>query len=164
MSTGPLDVYLNDHLAGATMGADLARHLASQGEGTPLGDRMTALADEIEADRQTLADLMERRGTTVNPVKQGVTWLAEKAGRLKFSGAGSGDGAVGTFMALEALSLGVEGKRSLWQALLAVRDREPGPAGLDLPGLIRRAEDQRAAIEAERLERAPSALAEGPAT
>src|SRR5215207_11366798 len=52
-----LDVYLNDHLAGSTMGLDLARRLASQGEGTPVGKVMGAIASEIERDRETLERL-----------------------------------------------------------------------------------------------------------
>lgn len=53
MAEKPLDVYLNDHLAGATFGTDLARQLATQGEGTPLGSPMDRLAREIDQDGAT---------------------------------------------------------------------------------------------------------------
>ena len=111
MADKPMDVYLNDHLAGAMLGSDLAEQIQKENEGTPLGDLMATLAAQIEEDRETLIDLMERMGTSKNPVKQATTWLAEKASRPKFSGMTSGEPEVGTFMALESLTLGVEGKR-----------------------------------------------------
>ena len=81
-----MDVYLNDHLAGAMLGSDLAEQLQKENEGTPLGELMATLAPRIEEDRQTLIDLMERMGTSKNPVKQATTWLAEKTSRAKFGG------------------------------------------------------------------------------
>jgi hypothetical protein len=155
-----LGTYLNDHLAGATMGRDLARQLASQTEGTPLGERMSSIAAAVEADREALEGLMERLGIAVNPLKQGVTWITEKIARLKFSGTTTGDRRLGTFLALETLSLGVEGKLALWQALAAIGDDEPALGPMDLQGLIRRAETQRVALERERLALAPEALSD----
>jgi hypothetical protein len=104
-----LDTYLNDHLAGAMFGSDLAEQLRERSEGSPLGEALQSLAPQIEEDRQTLIDLMERLGTTRNPVKEATTWLAEKASRAKFGGVRASETGLGTFMALESLSLGVEG-------------------------------------------------------
>ena len=78
--------------------------------------------------------------------------------RLKLTGATSGDRELGTFLALETLSLGVEGKLALWQALAAIGEAEPGLEGMNLQDLIRRAEIQRVALERERLALAPEAL------
>ena len=33
-----LSIYLNDHLAGATIGVELARRIRARNRGTPLGD------------------------------------------------------------------------------------------------------------------------------
>lgn len=100
MADGALDVYLNDHMAGAVMGCDLAEQIRDRNEGTGLGEVMASLATEIDRDRESLAELMERLGTRGNPVKKGVGWLAEKASRVKLSGASSGDPELGTFLAL----------------------------------------------------------------
>jgi len=151
MATKALDVYLNDHLGGATLGSDLAEQIREQSEGSPLGDQMAGLAREIEADRQTLAELMEQLGTPRNPVKQAIGWLAEKVGRAKFAGATSGEPDYGLFMALETLMLGVEGKLSLWKALKEIADEHAPLAATDLKGLIARAESQRDALERERI-------------
>ena len=101
---------------------------------------------------------MQRMGTSKNPVKQVTTWLAEKASRAKFTGVTSGEDELGTFMALEALTLGVEGKASLWRALIAVADRYPALGTVDLTGLLERAETQHATLEDERVAAATLAL------
>ena len=158
MADKPMDVYLNDHLAGAMLGSDLAEQLQKENEGTPLGDLMARLAAQIEEDRETLIDLMERMGTSKNPVKQATTWLAEKASRPKFSGMTSGEPEVGTFMALESLTLGVEGKASLWKALKAVADRYEPLQSTNLDELSARAQTQHDALEGERIAAAKRAL------
>jgi len=151
MADKAMDVYLNDHLAGAVLGSALAKQLREKNEGTPLGNVMSSLAAQIEEDRKTLLDLMDRMGTSKNPVKQATAWLAEKATRLKSSGLTSGDPEVGTFMALENLALGVEGKVSLWKVLKEVADQYGPLESTNLDALVERAEAQRNALERERI-------------
>ncbi len=79
MAHKALDVYLNDHFGGATMGANLAEQIADHAEGTPLAAVMDRLHAEIEEDRDTLRDLMQRLDVDRNPVKQATGWLAETA-------------------------------------------------------------------------------------
>jgi hypothetical protein len=159
MADNAMDVYLNDHLAGAMLGSALAEQLREKNEGTPLGNVMSSLASQIEEDRETLMDLMDRMGTSKNPVKQATTWLAEKATRPKFSGLTSGDPEVGTFMALENLALGVEGKVSLWKVLKEVADQYGPLKSMNLDELIGKAEAQRDALESERIAAGRLALA-----
>lgn len=158
MAGKALDVYLNDHLAGATLGTDLARQIEEQNAGTPLGDAMATVAQEVEEDRQTLLDLMERADTSKNPVKQATGWMAEKASRAKFSGLTSGEPELGTFMALESMSLGIEGKLSLWIALKEAAAEHAALASVDLDELIERARSQRSTVERERIAAARQAL------
>jgi hypothetical protein len=146
MADKALNVYLNDHLAGARFGSDLARRLVQRMGGTA----MHAVADEIEEDRATLQQLLDRLGTSRNPVKQATTWMAEKVSHLKLSGLTAGNKEHGLFMALETLSLGIEGKASLWVALAGVRDRYPALREFDLKALHERAEAQRRLVETER--------------
>src|SRR6187200_1371859 len=98
MADRPLDLYLNDHMGGATLGAELAEQIVKRNEGTPIGDLIKPIAIEIEEDRQLLDGLMERLEVGRNPVKQAGGWLAEKWSRVKFSGAGSGEADHGNFM------------------------------------------------------------------
>jgi len=151
MAHKAMDVYLNDHLGGATMGCELAEQIGDQAQGTPLAGVMATLHAQIEDDRDTLVELMEGMGVTRNPVKQATGWLAEKASRVKFSGLSSGEPEHGLFMALESMAMGVQGKASLWRALREVRADHPPLAGLDLDGLLTRADQQYATLERERL-------------
>ena len=157
----PMDVYLNDHLGGAMLGTDLAKQLRDQNEGTPLGEVMTRIAAEIEEDRETLLELMDALDVSRNPVKQVTGWVAEKASRVKFSGASSGEPDHGTFMALESLRLGVAGKKCLWIALREVRERLPGARNTDLDRLIERASGAGVRARARAARAAATALARG---
>ncbi|MEA2146883.1 MAG: hypothetical protein QOG59_2470 [Solirubrobacteraceae bacterium] len=159
MADRALDVYLTDHLAGATLGADLAKQLIEHGEGTPLAETMRPLAAEIEEDREALKSLMDALGTSPNPVKVATGWIAEKASRIKFSGLTAGEPELGTYLALETMSLGVAGKISLWEALQTVAASDPALTALDFDALIARGRSQRVTLERERLAAAPGALA-----
>ena len=158
MADKPMDVYLNDHLGGSMLGSNLAEQIRDRAEGTPLGQVMRGVAAEIEADRETLVDLMERLDVSRNPVKQATGWMAEKASRVKFSGAIPREPDYGLFMALETLRLGVAGKKCLWLTLKDVRDQYSELAGVDLDRLIERASSQESALEEKRMKAGARAL------
>jgi hypothetical protein len=155
-----LRTYLNDHLAGSTLGVDHARQLEEMLEGLPEAQAMADVASEIEADRDVLIALMGRLGAGKNPVKAATAWVAEKAGRIKFSGASSQNRDLGIFLALETMSLGVEGKRDLWVALTTIAADVPALGTVDLDDLIARAGSQRARLETMRETYARRALLE----
>jgi hypothetical protein len=159
MANKPMDVYLNDHLAGAMLGSNLADQIRSHNRGTPLGELMGSLAPQIEEDRQALIGLMQRMGTSKNAVKQSGAWITERVSRVKFWGLTSGEPELGTFMAVESLALGVLGKLSLWRALAQVADQHPAIASVDLDALIFRARTQYDLLESERLAAGRRALA-----
>jgi hypothetical protein len=68
MADKAMDVYLNDHVAGAMLGSDLAEQIRSQNQSTSLGEVMGLLAPQIEEDRQTLIALMKSTDSSKNPV------------------------------------------------------------------------------------------------
>ena len=151
MTDKGIDIYLNDHLAGAMLGSDLAEQIHRHNENTALAEVMQSLAPQIEEDRQTLIELMKRMDISRSPLKQFGAWVTEKASRAKFGGLTSGEPELGTFLALESLALGVLGKLSLWRALAEVADQHPEIASVDLGELIRRAQVQYEMLEAERV-------------
>ncbi|MGH9280916.1 MAG: hypothetical protein ACRD12_22855 [Acidimicrobiales bacterium] len=146
-----LATYLNDHLAGSVAGRDLARKLANHHAGTTIGPQLSELAADIETDQITLADLMDRLGVPKDVFKQAGSWTVEKLGRLRFVPQLTGSPALSLFMELEMLSMGVHGKRSLWQALREVATVHPALADVDLDTLVKRAEDQLDRLERLRL-------------
>jgi hypothetical protein len=151
-----LGTYLNDHLAGATVGVELARRARDQNEGTPLGRFLADLAAEIEEDRETLERVMERLDVGRDRLKQAFGWAGEKVGRLKPNNRLFGYSPLSRVIELEALSLGIEGKRGLWQALRATN--EPRLAEFDFDALIERAAAQRSSLEEQRLAAAQTAF------
>ena len=144
-----LSTYLNDHLAGATVGTQLARRSAGNNEGSDLGTALRRLAGEIDADRETLMAIMERLGVNKDRLKIGAGWLGEKAGRLKPNNSLFSYSPLSRLIELEGLALGVEGKRGLWQVLAEID--EPRLAEFDFDELLARASSQRDQLEEHRL-------------
>jgi hypothetical protein len=144
-----LDIYLNDHLAGATGACELIARFQSENQGTPLGEILAELATEIEEDRQTLEDLMARLGASKNAMKQAATLVMEKLSRFKLGT--SSDEGVSRLLTLETLYLGVEGKACLWRSLRIVAPSYDALADTDFDMLIKRAESQKARLEQERI-------------
>jgi hypothetical protein len=136
-----LATYLNDHLAGATVGAELARRSAGSNKGSRYGAALKELAAEIAEDRETLTRLMANVGVGRDRVKVIAAWSAEKVGRLKPNGHLRSYSPLSRLEEVEILSLGVEGKLSMWRAL---RDAHgPTFGGADLEHLIERGTSQR---------------------
>ncbi|MBV9999342.1 MAG: hypothetical protein JO015_09545 [Verrucomicrobia bacterium] len=146
--------YLKDHLAASTGALELLEHLISTHAGTPLEPVFRKLREEIVEDRQALEGIIRRFGSPESPIRNTGVWLGEKLARIKLLLEGAGGGAMGRFEALEALSLGIEGKRTLWNALAAVAPGVPPLQGVDLDLLKRRAQQQRERVEDLRLETA----------
>jgi hypothetical protein len=166
MADEHLGTYLNDHLAGATAALELLDRLAESYEGSELGRFVAGLRADIEADREELADLVWRLDLGTRRTRQAAAWLAGKAADWKLRLDDRGGGAFRVFEALEALSLGIEGKRLLWRALAALAalaEAEPDLQGLDYGRLIARAEEQRSRVEEARLNAAAAALIGTPA-
>ena len=137
-----LEIYLQDHYAGSTGGLELAKRSAKENEGTEFGGPLTRIAGEIREDRDALKRMMDRLDVNAAPVKAGLAWAAEKAGRVKPNGQLRGYSPLGRLVEVEALITGVTGKLSLWRALQQVA---PGESRLDLhelEDLERRANDQ----------------------
>jgi hypothetical protein len=161
MSDKLLSIYLSDHLAGATAGVALAKRAAKHSEGTPAGRRLAQVAHEIEVDREALEHLMSELDIRSSPVKNATSWLAERLSRLKPNGRGHGDTELQRMHELEALSLGIAGKLSLWEALGAAPEAAAA-ARVDLDDLAGRARSQRERVEIERIALARAALSLSP--
>jgi hypothetical protein len=156
--TEPLDVYLNDHLAGSAAAVELVERIRENNEGTALAAHMEGLLGEIEADRDTLGVVMERLGVTRSTPKQAAGKVLEALSRLRLNEHITGTEEVTLLMELETLSLGIEGKLSLWRSLTEVTGSRPELAAFDLAALAARAVSQRAGVERFRLEAAAAAL------
>jgi hypothetical protein len=141
-TTDQLAIYMRDHRAGATGGGNLARRAAEENEGTPFGQFLAGLADEIEEDTGILEQIMSRFEVTPDLLKNAGANVGEKLGRLKPNGQLTGYSPLSRVLEIEGLRAGVQGKLSLWQSL---REVAPGYKQLDeaeLDALIVRAKGQ----------------------
>src|SRR3954451_16480973 len=137
-----LGIYLNDHLAGATVGVELAKRTAGANQGTEFGGPLQQLAAEIAEDRAALRRVMDRLDVRADRVKTTLAWGAEKAGRLKLNGQLRGYSPLSRVVEVEGLITGVTGKLSLWRALQVTAPSEPRLDATDLASLEQRAEEQ----------------------
>jgi hypothetical protein len=151
---GLLAIYLNDHLAGATGGVELARRMAVWYPVPGPQATLEGLAADIAQDRQALLDLMAVLGMPVRRYKVGVAWAAEKVARLKLNGSLLSRSPLSNLEELEMLRLGVEGKAAGWRTLreLAKADDRLRPGTLD--ELISRAREQASLLEELRIQAA----------
>jgi hypothetical protein len=155
-----LPIYLNDHLAGATAGAELARRVAGSNQGNEdYRLALSRLAREIEEDREALRAIMRHLGAGTDRAKQLLAWITEKAGRLKLNGHLLSYSPLSRLEELEMLALGVTGKRALWLSLLALASDDARLSTQQLQTLIGRAQEQLDTIESCRQRAVLDALA-----
>lgn len=152
-----LATYLNDHLAGATAGAALARRLRDSNEGDPeFGPALAEVCAEIEADRETLRTVMGRLGVGQSRIKPAAALLGERLGRLKLNGRLRSYSPLSRLAELELLQIGVLGKSRLWRALEHTHAGDL--VGFELGALAERATGQLRRLEELHLKAAARAL------
>jgi hypothetical protein len=150
-----LDIYLNDHLAGSVAALELLDHLIQTSDDSTLREFLKTLHDEIAADQTELANLLRQLGHEESTMRKAGAWLLEKMSRAKLQ-VGADDHDLSLFQALEGLSLGITGKRSLWRSLAVSAAANPALRALDYTRLEQRAIEQYEQVEARCLELAPS--------
>jgi hypothetical protein len=153
-----LATYLNDHLAGSVVALELLDHLEATQSDSGLIAFFRQLRADIAADRDELERLMESLHISQSRTRRASAWMAEKMTELKLRFDDPQAGALFLFESLEALSLGIEGKRSLWTALIAAAEKSPPLQIIDYERLKQRAEEQRARVEKVRINTATEAL------
>ena len=151
-----LEIYLNDHLAGAVAALELIDHRREEHKDEPLGKFFESLKTDIEADKETLREIMQSLGIEESSVRQTGAWAAEKVARARLKIAGDEPGLV---LALEGLIMGILGKGMLWRSLAAAK--LPNTSKWDFEHLQLRAEDQMERAETKRIEAAQRAFVSG---
>jgi hypothetical protein len=153
-----LTKYLNDHLAGSVGALELLDRLIDTYRARPLEKFFEGLRDDVRYDQEQLQELMQKLGAEESTVRKAGAWVVEKLSRAKIELSEEAEGEVGLLLALEALVLGITGKRSLWRALQSASRTLPQLARLDYAGLEKRAIEQCERVEAKRLEAARTAF------
>ena len=142
-----LGIYLNDHLAGATAGTELAHRVARTHRAHGQDGQLKRLAVEVAQDRAALISMMKALGIPVRAYKVCAGWIGEKAGRVKFNGRLLARSPLSDLEELELLRLGVEGKAAGWRTLRTLADTEKRLDAGHLDELMSRARRQADLLE-----------------
>jgi hypothetical protein len=152
-----LATYLNDHLAGATTGRELAKRTLSNNRGTQFEPTLEWLVEQIVEDREALLDIMRSVDAPEDHLKKLGAFAIERLGRLKPNNALFSYSPLSRLVEFEGLVLGVTGKLAGWRSLQQLDDSRL--AAVDLEQLAQRAIEQRDRLEEQRREAARLALA-----
>jgi hypothetical protein len=155
MSHQHLSVYLNDHLAGSNSALEMLEALQAV---NGLTDWAKHISGEIAEDRADLEALMATLQIGKAPVRQAFGWAAGRLAELKTRLDDRKGGGLHRLELLEALALGIEGKKALWTALQSAAETDERLRGRDYARLARRAAEQRQQVELRRLAAAAEAL------
>ena len=136
-----LGIYLDDHLTGATAGAQRVQRMAEDFVDTPYFAPLSELAMEIDRERARLAALIPALGLTRNPLRQTVSWAGERVGRLKGNGAIMSRSPLTPLLETELMRSAIIGKLGLWQTLAANAEAW-GLAAAEFDELVARAHAQ----------------------
>ncbi len=120
-SNAVLEIYLNDHLGGATMGVELFRRASRSAQGS-VKTQLQELTTEVERDRESLRTLMGTLAVPVHRYKVLGGWVLEKAARLKPNGRLLRRSPLSDLIELEGLLLGVQGKAAGFRTLRRLAD------------------------------------------
>jgi hypothetical protein len=141
--------YLEDHVSGADVGLRIASRLEHDHPGTEVAVVMARMTGDIRAERAVVVGALDRLDAPADPVRRAmglVGSLGRLAASLPFVPGPS------LLEDLEALAVGVWGKRLLWGALGRVQESEGGFDGIDLDALASAAEEQEKELLALRQE------------
>jgi hypothetical protein len=143
-----LATYLNDHLAGATTGRELAKRALANNRGTEFEPTLEWIVEQIVEDREALLGIMRAVGAPEDHLKKLAAFALERVGRLKPNNALFSYSPLSRLVELEGLVLGVTGKLAVWRSLQQLDD--PRLAGFDLEQLAQRSLEQRDRVEEQR--------------
>jgi hypothetical protein len=158
MNAKHLTNYMKDHFAGSVAALELLNHLISSHRGKTHEQFFVRLRQEIGEDQEVLQALLHDLDAGGGALRNTTAFLGEKFARIKLLLEDPSGGQLARLEKLEALALGIEGKRALWRALLAVAEEIPALSKVDLARLDQRADDQHKRVEARRIEAAREAF------
>jgi len=139
--------YLRDHLAGADTAIQVVQGLRNAYRGGAEGTLFESLYDQFREDRGVVEGILAELGYTSRSTKR----LAGRAtGNALRVVAGGAPGDLSLFRSLEALAIGVQGKRCLWRAAQALVAFPHPPGRRSLVELEADAVQQWEAIERHR--------------
>jgi hypothetical protein len=138
-----LIAYLRDHLSGAGMAIRVVHRLGSTLHGEE-GTLFRRLSTELEEDRSVVRTVLTQLGASGRSIKRAAGFAS---GTVLSVTAGGEPGDLSLLRTLEALAIGVQGKRCLWRTLQNLRTVPPTVDDMNFLELEAKAVRQWEAIE-----------------
>jgi hypothetical protein len=142
-----LIAYLREHLSGSDVAIRVVRRLVSTDKGAADRALFQRLAQEFAEDRAVVRAVLNELGASGRSIKRAV---GVASGTVLSVTAGGEPGDLSLLRTLEALSIGVQGKRCLWRALQRLHPVPSAVHGMDFVELEAKALRQWEAIEERR--------------
>jgi hypothetical protein len=139
-----LAAYLREHLSGADAAIHLVAHLESAYDGRRDGAIFSSLHQQFLEDRAVVTTLLQELGMSPLSIKRLAGRVTGNVATWVTNGT---RGDLSLFRAIEALSIGVQGKRCLWRALQAMDPPLRAPSRRSFADLESRALDQWESLE-----------------
>jgi hypothetical protein len=158
MNLAHLKTYMKDHHAGSVAALQLLDHLVSANVAKPHHKFFVALHREVSEDQTALEKMLHDLDGSEGAIRDAVAFVSEKLSRVKLLLEDPSGSRFAYLEKLEALALGIDGKRALWRALGAVASEAPTLQNVDFDRLTQRAKAQRQRVEAVRIEAAREAF------
>jgi hypothetical protein len=142
-----LVVYLRDHLSGSEVALRVVHRLCSTHRGTEDEALFRRLFEEFEEDRAVVRTVLALMGASERSIKRAAGFAS---GSVLSLTAGGEPGDLSLFRTLEALAIGVQGKRCMWRALQNLRSMPAAIHGTTFAELEAKAVRQWEEIEKRR--------------
>jgi hypothetical protein len=134
-----LGAYLRHHVAGSEVAEKMARSLIERELDPDVRSFLTRFVDSLEEERAIVVQAIEQLGEGPGLIERGVGMATGVATKVKDAVPG---GAPSDLEGLEALAVGVWGKRLLWGTLKTLAATHDGFATFPLDELGEQAENQ----------------------
>ena len=112
-----IELYLSDHLTGATAGLERIERMEEAFADTPVFRQISEVADKIRRERALLVQIIDDLGLKRKPYRQALAWLGEHAGRVKLNNRIISRSPMTLVLEAELMRSAVMGKLGGWQAL-----------------------------------------------
>ncbi|HRE82144.1 MAG TPA: hypothetical protein PLN52_13935 [Opitutaceae bacterium] len=143
-----LVTYLHDHLSAATAAKEILKSLIENAPDPTLADYASALLSEIVEEGKSVEEIKRELGGSSGVIKHAASLVTAQLAKAKLHNMKS---PLGIFEAIEALMLGVTGKRALWIILEQLSRTDARLHGHDYARFIKRSTEQILELEEKRV-------------
>lgn len=152
LDTSVLELYLNDHLAGASGGRNRAHHMVEAHADLPVAGELADLARQLDGEWERVDRLIKELGLDTLRYRQVAAAVGERLGRLKLNRRLTQRSPMTPVLETELLRGAVNAKRGLWQVMQELAPR------LDMDATEWHELDRQAVAQSELLDRVHSSL------